>query len=216
MLDCLRPTLDEKGWALIPSADAPPVEEFSQTLRQFGRPVPVRGEYVQRVVPLDVSKARPSSLSVKFGLGEFPLHTDAAHHTTPARWLVLQCEDPGEIAVGTKVLHFQSRHFTEEQMATIGDSLFLVRNGRYSFYTSILRDRRFIRYDPGCFVALDAKAKHTCEIFREISQTDATKAVRLNKGDMLVIDNWTSLHGRDPLGGESSTRSLLRGLAHDG
>lgn len=72
--------------------------------------------------------------------------------------------------------------------------IFLINSGNDSFFAAALADGR-LRYDPGCMMPCDARARHIVEYF---SKTDLPTAEHAwnRPSQLLVIDNRRALHAR--------------------
>lgn len=210
-------TLQARGWALVHSDFREEAELASRTLRiaeSLG--TPVRGRATQTVevlTPKAPEAAHPASLSRKYGLDAFPFHVDTAHWTVPARYMVLSCVSPGEEVVPTLLVNRDHLHLSDEEQAIAKSAVFLVKNGRNSFYSSILGDARgFVRYDPGCMEPLSQDSAHALRLFSHERVAPHIQKVAWEPGDSLIIDNWQMLHARAAANKNASRRLLLRCL----
>ena len=92
----------------------------------------------------------------------------------------------------------------------------LVRTGRRSFYSNILAPGgTFLRYDPGCLEALDARGRDALKLVEDriAGAASDVEAHHWHQGDILIIDNWRLLHGRNQ-SNPGSGRKLARILIH--
>ncbi len=105
--------------------------------------------------PAAADAACPNSLSSAYGLRQQPLHTDGAHLGTPPDIVVLIATGPRPVHGGAAVIHIRGGGISAEG---VRHGMFLVRNGRVSFYTPALSRGRY-RYDPGCMTPCDARAR---------------------------------------------------------
>jgi Taurine catabolism dioxygenase TauD, TfdA family len=161
---------------------------------------------------MEPSTANRSSLSAKFGTGNFPMHSDTAHWTTPARYVVLACVHEGDNPAPTSLLDLQSSVFDNAERETMRDGLFFVKNGKHSFYSSILSPlRSYFRYDPGCMSPINDAAHQMDGIMK--SKNRFISEFIWQAGMLLIIDNWRILHGRGASPMSISPRKILRGLA---
>jgi len=152
-------------------------------------------------------------LSRQYGLGAFPFHVDTAHWAVPARFMILSCVAPGEEVVPTLLVNRDDLHFDGEEQGLARSAVFFVKNGRNSFYSSILeRGRGFIRYDPGCMEPWSRDAKHALALFSRERIWPYIQQVFWKPGDSLIIDNWRMLHARAAVNVNASNRLLLRCL----
>lgn len=211
-----RAELNGKGWTHF---DTTYFEEDKiskvvyELVCSLGNPVASRGsQIIQALSPVESNAANRSSLSNKFGTGEFPLHSDTAHWITPARYVVLACVQEGDNPAPTRVLDTYNGLFDSNEKDILRDSVFYVKNGRNSFYGSILSPfRPFIRYDPGCMIPINDKASTISDILNKKDW----KAMEFHwkSGLVLILDNWRTLHGRGASPISTRNRKLLRGLA---
>ncbi len=209
--------LRDVGWARIACGSHDENELAANTLElaeQLGTPVQgrVRG-LVEPLRPRSSECAPMASLSRTYGLNSFPFHIDTAHWTVPARYLILSCADPGEFAARTLLVCKDVVPISVEERTILKSALFFVRNGRKSFYSTILGlNRDFIRFDPGCMEPLSLEAVQALELFSPRRIRQFAQLIDWESGDSLVIDNWRTLHAREAVDGQSSKRLLLRCL----
>ena len=121
---------------------------------------------VERIIPQTAETALPGSLSRRYGLGTLPIHTDTAHWARPCRYLVMACAEVGPVPTATLLLDARHVRLSEPEEAACSSAVFLVRNGRRSFYGSIReRDREFIGLDPGCMAPLSCEGGLALQAF---------------------------------------------------
>lgn len=142
---------------------------------------------------LEADAARPNTLSSRFGLGEFPLHTDCADDEHPPRYVLLATALPRTAA--TLVYDTRDRH---GPLADDGHALFRVA-GRRACHYSRLRERRpagsMLRYNPVTHTPLNGAAT-AVETAIKACRTSADRIDWTNTR-LAVIDNWVCLHGRE-------------------
>jgi hypothetical protein len=100
----------------------------------------------------------------------------------------------------------------ERDESLLRSGVFLVRNGRRSWYSTVLCDKGpFIRFDPGCMAPANERGKLVDSLIT--ARIEAARSTRIEwaRGDALVVDNWKVLHGRDGADGDDD-RLLLRAL----
>lgn len=166
-----------------------------------------RGEpHVTRLRPTTRSEAKPHSLSAQVGLGVQPLHTDGAHQEEPADFLVLMSEQPS--ATPTMLRHIDGRDMPSNELR---GGMFLVGVGSSAFFAPALvgfGPTRRLRFDPGCMAACDLRAhkaaKYLCDT------TTANRFDWATPGQVLVIDNKRTLHGRGEVQNGELDRELVR------
>jgi hypothetical protein len=217
--DALQRTGDcvSDGAVLVPIAN-PTEDEIVATMlsvaRRVGRPVTdVRGRVrIDRLVPRAHGEARANSLSGRFGRGAFPLHTDLAHRVMPPRFLILGAAAAAHGAARTTLT--QAPVLSHDDWCTVRDGVFLVSNGRRSFYTSICGSGcPFVRFDLSSMTPTDAQASVAQRVFCDRLKEQPTLEITWERGHMLVVDNWHMLHGRTKAEDDTATRVLLRAYA---
>jgi hypothetical protein len=151
------------------------------------------------IQPQSTVDARPRSLSAQFGLDALPLHVELSHRARPCRYLLLGCLDPGTSSATTTLLDWRQLSFSAAELGLLRDSPILVRTGRRSFYSTILAsDGTFLRYDPCCLEAIDERGSAALELMQRRIGAALLAVHRWCLGDILVVDNWSVLHGRAP------------------
>lgn len=156
----------------------------------------LEGLVFDQLVPTDQLKARRNTLSSRFGLSEFPLHTDGATQLQPPKFLILKFNGPRSTEVEFKVFdthrYIQSTFFQENK----SEFLFSVVNGSKSFITSILKNNVF-RYNPCVMKPLSSESLIASANLNEINiEKSNINSFRPKNGDIVVIDNHRMLHSR--------------------
>jgi len=185
-----------------------------QLLRRVGSPfLDRRGSpLVDRLVPRPSSLApRRASLTALFGTGPFPLHTDTATWIEPARYVALAAARVTSEAAQTTIAAVPPTDCSTA--GTIAAGIFVIANGRHSFLGSILQEgRRFVRFDRSCMRPVDRTSQVAMQTFAELISREPLTTIDWNVGDVVILDNWSVLHGRSSGSGE---RMLLRSYAGD-
>jgi hypothetical protein len=206
-------TLQKDGWVILDCpADGDLCSFLSGISGQLGMPVPGRkGNVLEKLRPVSNESAHPQSLSNKYGLGAFPLHSDTAHWPVPCRYIMLGCEEPGQIPSPTVLLDTNRLDLSGAEMSCIKTASFFVKNGGKSFYSSIRsKDRPFFRFDPGCMYPVSVDGEKAMSAMLSERHAGMMMEVPWKKNRVVVIDNWRMLHGRDNKRPADPCRSLLR------
>lgn len=202
------------GWHVTRASKNAALESEVLALAQsFGVPVPGRGSRVVEILePVAKTAANTNSLSALHGDGAFPLHTDGAHHLSPPRYLIFACEQPGASPVPTVLQRFDEIDLSDAERRASEAATFLFRNGRRSFYSTMLNPARpFVRFDQGCMMPLDDDARAAMDAVVARAAEMTPQEHHWAAGEILVLDNWRVLHGRGRANDRaSSDRRLLR------
>jgi hypothetical protein len=194
-------TAEKEGWA-SGSGDVDSIRQQAASLGWI-EVAPRRGDpTVSALRPVDASAAHPKSLSATYGLGQQPLHTDGAHLPDPPDLVVLVSQRSS--ATPTRLW----RPAPTIPWVALRHGMFLVRNGRDSFYAPALSGSRY-RYDPGCMAACDARAREVEQYFMKQLAEAATHEWS-DAGQVLVVDNRHVLHARSALTKDDLDRELTR------
>lgn len=211
-LPALAKAAARDGWATTPGSlssirDQAKSLGWTEVVNRQGDPA------VTALRPRTREDAHPHSLSVAYGLGGQPLHTDGAHLPEPPDILVLACEHGSS----TPTLLWRSLTGpgrTPLPWAASHHGMFLVRNGRDSFYTAVSTRNRY-RFDPGCMTACDGRAQQIAAYFDDqLSNATAHEwapgSQRAPGPQLLIVDNRRSLHARAALSTADEQRTLVR------
>lgn len=211
------PDISSVGWSVVPTDAATPealAVEVERVALTLGKIVPGRAwQRVERVVANAPERAAVGSLSSKFGLLPLPLHTDTAHWITPCRFLVMACALPGPVPTPTVLVNIESFNLSAEEISYCHSAVFLITNGKNSFYASVMASgRRFIRLDPGCMHPESRQARRVLDLFDAHQNRKQLYFHSWKPGEILVIDNWRVLHGRGDNRPTERGRILLRAM----
>lgn len=208
--------LRHRGWAAT-RAPSDGVRALRGAMRAIAHRIrPSRsseGRSIQSLSPLPRSTAKPQSLSGRYGLANFPLHCDTSHWSVPCRFIVLACADPGEHSASTALLQMSDVTMSSAERALAHSSVFLIRNGRHSFYSTVLSSTRaFARMDPGCMIPLNSDGREVVGLFAYRRNLQRVSTIAWRSGDIVAIDNWRCLHGRIGAVDAADSRLLYRML----
>lgn len=209
----MKSTLEEFGWWHTEYTGLDLDSKLISLARTLGKPIGGRrkSNIVEILKPTISELAKPKSLSRLYSLSGFPLHCDTSHWTKPCRYLIVGCENPGTCNRRTILLDFKNLVFNTKEKELLINSVFLIKNGRSSFYGSILQySDNFIRFDIGCMEPTDSNSHSAFKLIKEkILQGNKIEIV-WKKNKVIVIDNWRLIHGRSIPTNSCSTRELRR------
>jgi alpha-ketoglutarate-dependent taurine dioxygenase len=135
------------------------------------------------------------------------LHTDGAHLADPPDFVVLFAEEPNE----TPTRLFRPTMMSRQHMPPseeLRHGMFVVRNGRDSFFASAYDLRRY-RFDRGCMTPCDARA-HVVDEFFATAEERALAHDWTAPHQILIIDNRRTLHAREAVAAGDDDRTLVR------
>jgi hypothetical protein len=204
--------LNGRGWTLVAGVSSRAA--LFDLAKLIGPPLPhPNGEMVKEVRVVPVEAAKRSTLSSRFGAQSFPLHTDTAFLTVPARYLVLRVV--GDTRRTTTILPFRS--IIDEFGRSVSDwaerSVWYLRTPSHSTYCSMrfrVRDLAGWRFDGQCMFPANATARQMSAAVQNQTIQQKIEQIDWSTGCAAVISNWTVLHGRGPAPNDERDRVLER------
>lgn len=183
--------------------------------RSIGNPIENSDGGLLRVLRVVASgSARPWTLSASFGRGSFPLHTDTAFWSLPARFLVMRAS--GDLRRPTTVCPFRAlfKLAGDGLLNATRKSVWTLKTAMGPVYCEMafrLPDQRSgLRYDRQCMNPANASAQEVDEYISSGQCGQVIQEIRWSEDLALVIDNWQVLHGRGPEPAREEERILER------
>lgn len=211
----LNKSISTVGYALIRKFE--PTIPSAEVFSRLGVVDFIEGQNsIQTLTPKTQIEASPNTYSGKFGMGEFPLHTDLAHWSIPPRYLVLRCIR-GSTKIATHLLdgNILSREFGIDvlQRALVQPRR-PMKNGRQLLrlleWADDLESFR-LRWDSHFLVpATGASRVVIARICAFLESIEPQEIALRDPGDTLIIDNWRWLHGRSPARAYANLRQIDR------
>jgi Taurine catabolism dioxygenase TauD, TfdA family len=110
---------------------------------------------------------------------------------------VLGCQSTGAVRSPTLLLDTLELRLSGPERELAYSAVFCVRNGRRSFYASMLGAARpFLRVDPGCMEPIGEDGVEAMKLFSYEREGTSPVAFDWAASGVLIIDNWRVLHGR--------------------
>jgi L-asparagine oxygenase len=184
--------------------------------RSLGKivPDPRTGSEIRDLVPQTSPAANHNTLSSRYGLGSFPLHTEAAYLTIPPQLLLLYCQSSGRGRRPTRIVDTSA--LLAELSSFSRRGTWVVKSGRPSFLAHVvecIQGTRVFRYDAECMFPRGRVARMEQNVIRGFLEACDEEAVNWGNGDVLILNNGRMLHGRgDAITNDESDRVLSRVL----
>ena len=201
--------LQKQGWLLTQSANE---QEMLKLAESLGVPKASRsgGSLIDELRPIPKDQAHPASLSARYGVEAFPLHTDTAHWRSPARYILLRAARISHYCRPTLLLDTYSLRLSALDRSLLKRAVFTVRNGNNSFLTTVLpEDEQFLRFDRDCMVPRTSSAVSALNLILSTIEKSSKVEVCWSVNDTLILDNWRFLHGRSGTNDNHSDQRLL-------
>ena len=147
------------------------------------------------------ANARPESKSSIRGLGEFPPHTDGAHLAAPPRYVLLRSKSIASGAAST-LLSKTSLRMSSELEYGLRNGIWAAGRRRNARLWPVLAHGA-IRWDEDCMRPADLTARIAhAELALIASKSPKSRHCWSDPDEVLVIDNWRTLHGREAVKNE--------------
>jgi len=149
------------------------------------------------------------TLSKIYGVNPFPYHTDGANNISPPKYIILENLSKVDTLTNTIICPFDLKLLFKEK-PSLKDELFIILNGRNSFYSTILTERNnglnFIRWNP---LIMKSISNIPFDINNIINDNLITK-INWNVGKVVIVDNWRCVHARSKLDLISMKHRLIK------
>lgn len=166
------------------------------------------GELVSLLRPQYSHQTLSRSFSFRHGHGAFPLHTDTAFWSIPARYLVLKAKQASPTCTTILSSHKAQRILSSSLAQR---AIFGLRTTQSSRYCPVRIDGRedCYRYDPNYMKPANEQAKQLAVAIDNVASNLLTQ-ITWTGSNAIVIDNWRCLHGRCAVTPGDLDRALLR------
>ena len=169
------------------------LDEFLAIGKSHGELIPSRknGRILDILTPTRIGESKKKSLSQKYGLEEFPLHSDCAYYVKPPRFILLRYVGELKKVTPTVLVRIIKEKLSVEEIDFLNRAIWLVKGIKGNFYSSIFQNG-FIRYDPEIMTLVSCREN----LMRAILQKIEIKNINWTKNKVVIINNWTCLHYR--------------------
>ena len=191
-------------------SDEQDIVDLASTLGQLR--LHPNGERVYTLKPSDGEQSLDGTFSRLYGYSTFPIHTDTAFWSLPARYVIMAMKATSQCGTSFLSLATQREDFKKEIYGLAKKSVFILKNFEGARYVSAYfrcGEEEGIRFDPNCMNPKNKEAG----LFRDKIIELAARNIGIVKwtGDKtLIIDNWSVLHGREAVLHEKGSRTLSR------
>ncbi len=170
--------------------------ELIDFANSLGKPIPsrVKGPLIDNLIPLYNNDAHEQSLSAKYGINDFPFHTDGAYFEIPPRYIVLRyirgIDNP------TPTVVCDMKNIVEKDKNMLKHSIWKVKSRSGFFLSTILSEENNVfRYDK-CVMQPSISHNNNSQYFEDLVSGLPKEEIRWSLNKTVVLDNWTFLHSR--------------------
>ena len=188
--------LRRRGWAMFRTGPSP--KRILALAEELGIPIAPPNRPALHCLPArPENTAAVNTYSGRFGMGEFPLHTDMANWTTPPRYVLLRRKSPDASVptlVADPVIPLQS-----VDLAQLKKGIWVGRAARRSFVCNLLamkNGHHLFRWDPVTLKPLTDDARNVQAELEAILRKGKVTPIDYDDETTVVLDNWRILHAR--------------------
>jgi len=191
--------LGQEGWTIVPWEASQPLEALAENLfLQNSRSCVYQIGRNKTLTATTTCCAKRGTKSSLRGLGAFPPHTDEASRPIPPRYILLRSLS-GQTESATFFLRIQPNQIGERLISDLAGGLWAYRGSRVPHIGPVWVPDR-IKWDEDCMRPLDRIAKRAqCHFRTYVESAPTQRYLWSDRSSVLVIDNWKTLHGRDPV-----------------
>ncbi len=210
---CYKIISNTKGWLEFSGIES--IQSVLTLANEFGDIIAhPDGNEFNIITPRKKNNSYPGTLSHLHEYGEFPLHTDTAFWSVPARYIVLAMliENNNSTLVVSADKIFNSLDAEVKKIAR--EAVFKVETPFGEFDTRAIFEKSGeigIRFNACCMTPSNSSAEIFFEEFDRALKHIRPNQIQWTGNKAIVIDNWKVVHGRpaiiDPIDNE---RSLIR------
>ncbi|WP_344825710.1 hypothetical protein [Rurimicrobium arvi] len=182
-------------------------KDFVELALSFGKPMKSRqhGIIIDTLIAVESNIVEKDSLSKRYGLEEFPIHTDCAYLKLPPKYILLRYVGSIENPTPTGIVHFDKSKLSDEEIDFIQKTIWFVKSKDIGFYSPILKDN-ILRYDKEVMKLVNPKEDKMIDILAKMDRRE----IQWYKNKVVVINNHTHLHFRPKIKIEENNKRILQ------
>jgi len=182
-------------------------EEFISLASEYGKPIQSRrdGGIIDILTARKAENVTKNSLSKKYGIGEFPIHTDCAYLTIPPKIILLRYIGILEKVSPTILVPFDINRLGKHELDFIKNVTWFVKGQDGGFYSRIYQNS-IVRYDYEVMKLVNTRENVMDAI---LNKMDHVK-IEWTENKVVIVNNWQTLHYRPNLGTHEENYRILQ------
>jgi hypothetical protein len=181
--------------------------EFVKLALSLGMPINSRKgagliDVLNSYKPEQVNK---DSLSKRYGLNKFPVHTDCAYLKIPPKYILLRYTGSIVNPTPTVLIHFDISRLSDDELDFVKTKVWFVKNQNNGFYSSIL-EKDILRYDKEVMKMVNPSEDKLDTILVKMD----TSQINWHKDKVAVINNYSVLHYRPKISEKEKNCRILQ------
>lgn len=175
-------------------------EALLKLAKQYGEiTINEENQSIELLKAKNIGEGIRESFSYKFGLDEFPFHTDASFKVVPYRFIILSSiKDSSTV---TKVIDLKSMLdlISSKELNYFKKSIFLLKTPFEQKIVKLVfseKEKLGLRFDPNIMQPYNESAIKSLKTINEFIKNSSPVKIHLEKNKALIMDNWRCLHSR--------------------
>lgn len=182
-------------------------QDFIRHALTFGKPIKSRkeGSIIDTLIAQKKEDTTKDSLSKRYGLAQFPIHTDCAYLRIPPKYILLRYVGSIKNPTPTIIIDFDFSKLTIDEHDFLFSSVWYVKSADGGFYSTICKEG-LIRYDTEVMRSVNSINNKMETILKKME----TKTIEWTNNKVVIINNWTTLHFRPKVTETENHKRILQ------
>lgn len=183
-------------------------EDFIKIASTYGSMIKSRKEntFIDKIIAQEKEDVIKDSLSKRFGMMDFPAHTDGAYLKVPPQFILMRYIGTSIAPSPTIVVHFELSLLNDDELNFINNAIYYVKGSNGGFYSKIF-DGRFIRYDSQ---VMKLASIGISDLMNKILDKMPKSTIHWQHNKVAIINNWKTFHLRPALKSEERRTRILQ------
>lgn len=182
-------------------------QEFINLALSYGNFVRSRSEseILETITSRHSAQADKDSLTRRYGLNEFPIHTDCAYLRLPPKYVFLRYIGTANNPTPTILVHFEKSNLSDEELDFVTRTMWFVKSTNGGFYSTIYKND-ILRYDKEVMKIVNSAENKMESLLAKMK----TSKIEWVKNKVIIIDNHQTLHYRPKVSDIESGKRILQ------
>ncbi len=181
--------------------------EFIELASSLGNPIKSRKDWkvIDTLISLHSKEVEKDSLSKRYWLESFPIHTDCAYLSIPPKYILLRYIWSIKNPSPTIVIDFDINKINTKEMDFLTRKIRFVKGSKGWFYSPILKDN-ILRYDEEVMRMVSIEDNKMNDMLSRMKQ------IKINRyyNKVAIIRNHETLHYRPSINPEEHNKRVLQ------
>jgi alpha-ketoglutarate-dependent taurine dioxygenase len=181
--------------------------DFINLALSYGTSVKSRkdSEIIETLIALSSDQVENDSLTKRYGLNQFPIHTDCAYLKSPPKYIFLRYIGSVDNPTPTVLVHFDKSILSEEELDFVCRTIWYVKSKDKGFYSTIYKDD-ILRYDQEIMRIVNQAENKMDIILAKMKTTE----IQWKKNKVVIINNHSTLHFRPQISSSENNKRILQ------